>query len=406
MATLLFVHGTGVRGQAFDKTFYAVSSNVSANRMNVRVLSCSWGEAVGVQAPTTLNSLPVPHQRTDVTGIDVAPNETASELRWSLLYLDPLYEVRTYAAIAPMRDDDGLGGSDRAGRVTEDLLANSSLRNLQASRTGIEQAGHFTKDLLPEALKLLEEGGLLENALTSWPLEDVERRRPVLARAIVAAWCCVAAQRGLPALDGELRDSLYADITVALGGATKGIKDELLGTLIGLSGYAASTLFGPAIRRNRGALTEVHLEKTNDVLLYQTARGGRAIREFIANSIRSCEKPVFVLAHSLGGIACAELLVEDHSIQVEGLITCGTQVSFLAESDTLAILRRGMALPETFPKWLNAFDPSDLLSYPAEGVFGRRVEDLELRSRQPFPWCHGSYWTSRTLWQRIGEFLA
>jgi hypothetical protein len=61
------------------------------------------------------------------------------------------------------------------------------------------------------------------------------------------------------------------------------------------------------VLEKRGAVTSKILSMPCDILLYQ-ARGGR-IRDFIQQKIEQVEPPVVLLAHSLGGIACVDLLV-------------------------------------------------------------------------------------------------
>ena len=168
-----------------------------------------------------------------------------------------------------------------------------------------------------------------------------------------------------------------------------------------------------------------------------------------------------LFAHSLGGIASFEMLVE-HASLPEGerpwnikdlalLITVGSQSSFLYELDALKILRREATAPAAavaeeegeapdqpapaaageapdqpapavageaaasdgssssplspdFPAWLNLYDPSDLLSFLAPPVFPGRVSDEEINSRQPFPESHGAYWDNPKTWEMIKKY--
>jgi hypothetical protein len=137
----------------------------------------------------------------------------------------------------------------------------------------------------------------------------------------------------------------------------------------------------------------------SDILLYQT-RGGQ-IRDFIQQQIEQAEPPVVLLAHSLGGIACVDLLVEQSLPQVALLITAGSQAPFMYEINALYSLEFGQQLPEHFPQWLNLYDKRDFLSYIGSKIFPRRVEDLEIDSKQPFPRSHSAYWENDTTWQAI-----
>ena len=108
-----------------------------------------------------------------------------------------------------------------------------------------------------------------------------------------------------------------------------------------------------------------------DILHYQAV--GRDIRQLIREKLKSIESDVFILAHSLGGMACFELMVEarrdgvdDRLNQVKELITAGSQAPLLYEFNALQTLRKGSPLPADFPKWINLYDENDLLSYRAD----------------------------------------
>ena len=62
-------------------------------------------------------------------------------------------------------------------------------------------------------------------------------------------------------------------------------------------------------------------------MLYQTR--GEKIRAFIQEQIAQAEPPVVLIAHSLGGIACVDLLVQQQLSQVELLVTVGSQAPFI-----------------------------------------------------------------------------
>jgi predicted alpha/beta hydrolase family esterase len=101
-----------------------------------------------------------------------------------------------------------------------------------------------------------------------------------------------------------------------------------------------------------------------DILLYQAK--GEDIRGVIQEKITKLEDDVFVLAHSLGGIACFELMTERELPNVKGLITAGSQAPLLYELGALTKLRQPARLPSRFPPWLNLCDQNDLLSYCAD----------------------------------------
>lgn len=403
MASLLFVHGTGVRGPAFDASFALIKAQADEHLPGVDVQACLWGDELGADRPDDAAAVPGPPRERPAP---TPPDERSRELRWSLLYDDPLYELRTFAALAAASgDDDGLGADDvtPAERARADQWL-SPLRDLQPSHGGIARAGHLAVRLIAPTLEQLQQGDTLVMALRASALATTERQRPMLARAAVGAWMNAAAASGLPALDGELRDILYQDIVARLGGATRGIKDELLGALGGLASRVAT----PILRWKRNDISDASHAAIHDILLYQTPHGGERIRGLIRSRIAACRKnaPVHVLAHSLGGIASVELLAGAEDLQVQRLITCGSQAPFLYEADSLSTLRRDRALPAHFPRWLNVYDRNDMLSYAAAGVFAdARIQDHEVASRQPFPQSHSAYWVQTGLWKRLKAFL-
>jgi hypothetical protein len=139
-----------------------------------------------------------------------------------------------------------------------------------------------------------------------------------------------------------------------------------------------------------------------DVLLYQS-RGG-AIRDFIRCKILEAEPPVTVVAHSLGGVACVDLLAGSERLHVEHLITVGSQSSLLYEMGLLTALPFGMALPNHFPPWLNVYDRNDFLSFFAAPLLGD-VRDWEVWSGEPFPDSHSAYFGNEKVWQAIRQFV-
>ncbi|MGH7471395.1 MAG: hypothetical protein ACRENP_25885 [Longimicrobiales bacterium] len=90
-------------------------------------------------------------------------------------------------------------------------------------------------------------------------------------------------------------------------------------------------------RRRRGDLMDGASPMVGDILLYQ-CRGHR-IRDFLSRRIREVTPPVVILAHSLGGVAAVDLLVQDDlSERVALLVTAGSQAPYFYEINALASL--------------------------------------------------------------------
>jgi pimeloyl-ACP methyl ester carboxylesterase len=165
----------------------------------------------------------------------------------------------------------------------------------------------------------------------------------------------------------------------------------------------AVRLSTPFVRSYRKSLSDLSALAIGDVLLYQSR--GQEIRDFIRAKIESkdTKPPVTLVAHSLGGIACVDLLAMPNPPKVKKIITAGSQSPFLHELGALASLRPGEPLPDGFPPWLNFYDRNDFLSYIAK-PFWPEVIDHEVRSGQPFPDSHGAYFGSEDVWTKIREF--
>ncbi len=107
--TLLFVHGTGVRGVDYAKSIESIRRQVARRNWAVEVEGCYWGGTPGATLEITGASVP----RYLYSGggePSVADRETA---RWAVLYTDPWYELRLLTSFPA---DGGLGETARGRR--------------------------------------------------------------------------------------------------------------------------------------------------------------------------------------------------------------------------------------------------------------------------------------------------
>jgi hypothetical protein len=258
-------------------------------------------------------------------------------------------------------------------------------------------------------------------------MEPLTDYRLAVARAIVAR-CVQKGREGAAAtasavmLDGQCRDRIVELLVAALGGREASVADwvkEKAGRLV----MAGGTRY---FRRARGRLSDQFAPLGADVIAYQARP--RPLREFIRDCVRKASAAahargesgdVAVIAHSLGGVATVDALIEQPLPAVSDLMTIGSQAPLLYELDALGslpILRdvHGKVappphpLPPHFPKaWLNVYDPRDFLSYRAAGVFGAScVQDEEIDTGQPFPESHSAYWTNDRVWDVIVDRLS
>jgi pimeloyl-ACP methyl ester carboxylesterase len=231
----------------------------------------------------------------------------------------------------------------------------------------------------------------------------------LFSRMIVAQTMMKAAADSQVQLDSSTRDSLVLVLIDLIGGRAGAVK-EVFGAALSV----VWPLLGPGIRlattAMRSDLTNGGSPVAGDIVAYQGHRGDR-FRERILTEIQNAPTDeVVLLAHSLGGIACVDLLIEKKVNKVTHLITVGSQSPFLYEIDSLGSLRYGSPLPDHFPRnWLNVYDRHDILAYKADGVFPSSphvfVQDVDVDGRVPFPQAHGAYWANGELWSAMEGFL-
>jgi hypothetical protein len=390
MTTVVFVHGTGVRRPHFDKSFQRVATHMSELDPPIDLVPCYWAEPFG--AALRLGGVSIP-EGTDTRGPGDAEHDLETD-RWALLELDPLFELRVIAAaghqegpLAPTAVPSGR----RIQHAALTLFDDAEVRELVSAAELDETFDAAVTSVLgsADAVSALAGGS---------PEVPTALARAFVAEALVRA---DAAGEVLP-LDGDRRDALVSLVTVRLGGDGRGVVGTALrvGTQLALELGAARP-----VERRRAAITKASSPAAGDVMLYLTR--GERIREHIADTVRAVADDVVLLAHSLGGIACVDLLVSAPPSNVRGIVTVGTQASYLHELGALPSLEPGAALPDTFPvPWINVYDRRDLLSFVAEPIFGERVRDVEVDNRAPFPRSHSAYFGNTAFYAVVRHVVA
>ncbi len=384
MRSVLFVHGTGVRERGFVETLGKIESSLPG----WRVFPCYWGGTHGVELHHKGASIPDYEAEIDWAA------EGQVESLWELLYQDPLHELRQ-AALAPIEE--------------EDLPPNQlwPWEELRARIEGYAPSEIFDallvdaqlREVWPKAFTLVLETPTFEEAGRTYSAnnEEVITR---IARAMIAAAIRLGMEESLPLPDGDARDALVKRLAVDFGQRSyRGILETAVAYYL-----RPLTFFA---ERARSVVSDGAFPGAGDILLYQ--RRGEGIRAFIEDAIRQASREsdgqdIVVLAHSLGGIACFDLLAKTPDLPVKALITAGSQAPLLYELDCLFSLRFDEPLRADFPRWLNVYDRQDLLSYIGGNLFPKQVEDFEVKSRQPFPVSHSAYWGSAELWKKVVAF--
>ncbi len=388
---VVFVHGTGVREPSYSKVFNIISKKLKARNNNLRVHKCYWGGTEGATLNAGGDSIPGFDTNRD---IDQFSDKEFTLSLWQLLYQDPLFELQTLLCTSSKLQDTP--GEEPLGIELDELvrifIPSSELQQM-LTLVGIDL------ETFKKARKnLVTEKDYIESvASASQPLGEY---RVAIARALLAqSLILLQKEYGylVFSLNADLRDHIVEKIVDELGGQDKGIGERVKKALSGTFKRIA-TNYG---RSKRGKISEDISGGGGDILKYQAR--GQNIRNYIRSTISSLPGPIVLIGHSLGGIACVDLLLEKDPPNIHLLVTVGSQAPVLYELDALVNMSYDPngTLPTSFPKWLNIYDENDFLSYIGKNVFPNRVEDVEVKSGQPFPESHCAYWNNDQVWNSI-----
>jgi len=386
--SIVFVHGTGVRLRSFEPTYQRAVQQARASGLWKEWIRCVWGDPLGVE----------------FRGRSIPPEPDAERLRakeqdfaeWNWLFDDPLFELYTLTIrdTPTIRDADSeevaAPGQDPAWKALW-----NKIRTYQASedlqllleRNGYERLWSRAWSNIVEASPILREA--FESS--AHELHDVSR---ALARALVAEIHVLAEESGIPCPTRLERNAIVDRLLLDWHQSILGV-----GVFLTNMVQRAATR---ALRRHRRNLSDNIALPLGDILLYQSH--GDRIRDFIRKKIEAAPKPVTVVAHSLGGIACFDLLALPDPPAVSHLVTAGSQAPLLYELGAL-VSWKPPGLPAHFPAWLNLYDRNDFLSYVAEPLFPF-AKDVEVESGQPFPESHSAYFANPIVWKEIQKFVA
>lgn len=389
-ATLLFVHGTGLRASGYAATLERITERAAHHCAGLEVRGCFWGEAEGARLLSGGKSIP---------GYETSggrpPTEADRTLAvWSMLYTDPWYELRLLRHM-PAGGPIGFGQVPPSVKLRRDVEEFTPSAELGSELEAASLAVRFNS-----ALAALRSAPEFDQAAATAPPDSLEHRRAI-GRALIAHALLAAEDDGEPPIDGGTRDALVERITDELHGYGLGVGDFLLRPFKGIAARTATR----KLTGDRGALSDAAAPMAGDILRFLAH--GDGVRAFIREAIADhAPGPVYVLGHSLGGIMSVDLLVRQPVPEVAGLVTVGSQAPFLYEIGALPGLSHPNPLPGFFPPWLNVYDRRDILSYVGAGVLGGGVRDVSVDNGQPFPQSHSAYWTNPALWDAVAEAVA
>jgi len=385
--SVVFVHGTGVRTAAYLATLERIAARVGAERPEIEVRGCLWGPPEGARA--RLGGVSVPdYGKTGGGGHATAEEENLAA--WSVLYLDPWYELRLLGLQLPLAG--GLPAPRTSPPWQRFLTAVNQYVPTPRVVAALEE--YRAVETFERALAQLRRSDELGDAARTIDGEGYQHRHAV-ARALVACTLALAAQDGADFPDGNGRETLVALLSSDLQAQGRS-----------LSGRLRRVAAAPALRvaerralRRRGALSDDTLPAIGDILRYQAR--GEGIRRLVRRTVEDTPgDAITLIAHSLGGVACVDLLIQETVPRVDQLITVGSQAGHLYEIGALVSLEPPQPLPEHFTaRWLNIYDQRDMLAYFAEPVFPGRAHDKVVDNRQPFPQAHSAYWTNNEVWK-------
>jgi hypothetical protein len=100
MTSLVFIHGTGGRQEAYAETFAGMEQALQTRRPGVALVPCLWGNALG--AKLNAGGASIPNYSAAKGGHKSSPEEENIRF-WAALYQDPFYEIRLLG-LRPLQD--------------------------------------------------------------------------------------------------------------------------------------------------------------------------------------------------------------------------------------------------------------------------------------------------------------
>jgi len=125
-------------------------------------------------------------------------------------------------------------------------------------------------------------------------------------------------------------------------------------------------------------------------------------------------RPRVVIGLSLGGMMLVDMIrwARDHApvtgfdpASIDLLVTVGSQAPMLTYAGALQALHVDKGVP--MPRWLNCWNPDDMLSFPTAGVIEHAgIEDTVIRDpKNAFPDNHSAYFRNPRLYAAIDRKL-
>ena len=203
--------------------------------------------------------------------------------------------------------------------------------------------------------------------------------------------------------------------------ATKAVSDAVKD----LGQSAAGAVINPIVRAARPGTNKKAILFVGDIFAYLADRGepGAGEGEIVkvvagdfakAAAFPSPTDPLIIVGHSMGGIIAYDILTHFRPDLVCDLfVTVGSQVGVFAELGLLKAVpidrtafpipdpsRPKAKVPANIKRWINVFDPADVLGFKADVVFDR-VEDYAFSSGVSSLTAHGMYFERPHFYERL-----
>lgn len=421
---VFFIHGTGVRNPAYDLRFQQITRKLRElnNKLNqdfghkthcLIPQRCYWGDEHGTRLYAGGATIPQPSIA--LRGLleddqHLNPQEYNIGL-WKVLYQQPLGKLEIMFESSKK--------SNPSWESSPDYSLNRTIEKFHPSSDLIKMLGqsHIEDNIFNEAYRKVVKVCLEKRIFVAARKEEFDAYYKAVAEAFVAETVLkLQTKYEDPTISftSDLREQVVKQITQELSNGNGGLLTQLDSAAKGVLSNVIQSLIVNDLLNNRGRTSQSLSRAVGDVLMYQTR--GQKIRDFIRNEInktirRNSSTSVVLIGHSLGGIACVDLLLENDPPPVKLLITVGSQAPFLYELNALVGMeyQNGANLPSSFRRWLNIYAERDLLSYIGEPVFNvgepvsNVVRDVRVDIQEPFPQSHGAYWENQQMWDEIYE---
>ncbi|MFD7912444.1 hypothetical protein ACFV30_17215 [Streptomyces sp. NPDC059752] len=202
------------------------------------------------------------------------------------------------------------------------------------------------------------------------------------------------------------------------------LRDQLR-ALDRVAGAAISATLGRVNTVMRSAAAPGTARFLGDVLVYQRHRDRvhARVRETIDRVDpalgRTPDRPVRVVAHSLGGVVAFDMATSAEPLWTSSLVTFGSQPAFFHAIDPRGGLlppyegAGPVVLPPSLRRWTNLWEPMDLLAFVTARMFQLHDGTAPVDICVPAPasglgwgWTHSAYWELPQVAKEIGTAMA